>query len=167
MLGLQIVFLVGNFLSGVGLTLMAPMILARTGNGELIFGSVQSLGAVGGVAGGLVMSLWVGLNDWCTVCCWVGWEPAFWAKCSWGWVGAWWSGPPQPSFSRFLYPSSTVPTRPSGKPRWRPPCMGTGPGAGMSLILIFSGLPAILVSVGGYLAPIVRNAEDPLADTWL
>jgi MFS family permease len=57
---LQLVFTVGNFFTVLGFTLMAPMILARTGNNEMIFGSVQSAGAVGGVVGGLVMSAWGG-----------------------------------------------------------------------------------------------------------
>jgi MFS family permease len=60
LLGLQIVFLVGNFFSGIAYAVLAPMILGRTGNNELIFGSVQSAGAIGGVVGGLVMSAWGG-----------------------------------------------------------------------------------------------------------
>lgn len=36
------------------------MILGRTGNDELIFGSVQSVGAIGGVVGGVVMTAWGG-----------------------------------------------------------------------------------------------------------
>jgi len=60
LLGLQMVFLLGNFFTGIGFILFAPMILASTGNNELIFGSVNSAGAVGGVVGGLVMSAWGG-----------------------------------------------------------------------------------------------------------
>ena len=60
LLGLQIVFLVGNFLCDVALAVLAPMILGRTGSNELIFGSVQSAGAIGGVVGGVVMSAWGG-----------------------------------------------------------------------------------------------------------
>ncbi len=60
LLALQLVFTVGNFFTSLGYTLMAPMILARTGNNEIVFGSVQSAGAVGGVVGGLVMSAWGG-----------------------------------------------------------------------------------------------------------
>ncbi len=60
LLALQLVFTIGNIFSTVGFTLMAPMILARTGNNEMIFGSVQSAGAIGGVVGGLVMSAWGG-----------------------------------------------------------------------------------------------------------
>lgn len=60
LLGLQLVFLSANFMNVLGFTLLAPMILARTNSNELIFGSVQSAAAVGGVAGGLVMSAWGG-----------------------------------------------------------------------------------------------------------
>ncbi len=60
LLGLQMVFLVGNFFNVLAFSVLAPMILGRTGNDGLIFGSVQSVGAVGGVVGGLAMSVWGG-----------------------------------------------------------------------------------------------------------
>ena len=60
LLGLQLVFMMGNLFAGLGFTLMAPLILARTGNNELILGSVNTAGAVGGVVGGLAMSAWGG-----------------------------------------------------------------------------------------------------------
>lgn len=60
LLGLQLVFLLGNFFSAISYTLIAPMILARSGNNELILGSVNSIGALGGVFGGLMMSVWGG-----------------------------------------------------------------------------------------------------------
>ena len=60
LLGLQLVFLCGNFVSSIAHTLAAPMILARTDNNSLIFGSVNSIGAIGGVIGGLAMSAWGG-----------------------------------------------------------------------------------------------------------
>ena len=60
LLGLQTVFMVGNFLHTLGRSVSAPMILGRSGNNELVFGSVQSAGAIGGVAGGLVMVAWGG-----------------------------------------------------------------------------------------------------------
>jgi MFS transporter, DHA3 family, macrolide efflux protein len=60
LLSLQLVFFGANFMSALGFTLLAPMILSRTNNNELIFGSVQSVAAVGGVVGGLVMSAWGG-----------------------------------------------------------------------------------------------------------
>jgi hypothetical protein len=60
LLGLQTVFLIGNLFTAFAFAAFAPMILARTGNDELIFGGVQSAGAVGGVVGGLAMSVWGG-----------------------------------------------------------------------------------------------------------
>ncbi len=60
LLGLQTVFMVGNLFSGLAFAVVAPLILGRTGNDELVFGSVQSMGAIGGVVGGLVMSAWGG-----------------------------------------------------------------------------------------------------------
>jgi DHA3 family macrolide efflux protein-like MFS transporter len=60
LLGLQIVFLVGNFFFSIAYTLFAPMILARTGNNELALGTINSVGAIGGVVGGSVLSVWGG-----------------------------------------------------------------------------------------------------------
>jgi DHA3 family macrolide efflux protein-like MFS transporter len=60
LLGLQTVFMVGNFFNNLAFTVLAPMILSRSGNDELAFGSVQSAGAVGGLVGSLVLSAWGG-----------------------------------------------------------------------------------------------------------
>jgi MFS family permease len=60
LLGLQTIFMVGNFFSSLAGMVLAAMILARTGNNELIFGTVQSAGAIGGVMGGVAMSAWGG-----------------------------------------------------------------------------------------------------------
>jgi MFS transporter, DHA3 family, macrolide efflux protein len=58
--GLQLVFLFGNFFSTVGFTVLPAMVLARTMNNALIFGSVETAGAVGGVLGGLAIGIWGG-----------------------------------------------------------------------------------------------------------
>jgi len=58
--GLQTIFLLGNFFGSAIYILLAPMILARTGNNEMIYGTVSSAGAAGGVLGGLWMSAWGG-----------------------------------------------------------------------------------------------------------
>ena len=42
--------------------------------------------------------------------------------------------------------------------------VGTGPGAGIGLILVFSGLLATLVSLGGYAIAAIRNVESILPD---
>jgi DHA3 family macrolide efflux protein-like MFS transporter len=62
LLGLQMVFFFGNLFATIGFTLLAPMILARTGQNTLALGSVESAGAVGGVIGGIVMSAWGGFK---------------------------------------------------------------------------------------------------------
>lgn len=63
LLGLQLVFFTTNLIATLGFTLVAPMILLRTGNNassSLILGSVQAVGGIGGVVGGIVMSAWGG-----------------------------------------------------------------------------------------------------------
>lgn len=62
LLGLQLVFFCGNFFGGIFWTLLAPMVLARTGNSEWQFGAVQTAGAVGGILGGVLLSLWGGFK---------------------------------------------------------------------------------------------------------
>jgi hypothetical protein len=62
LLGLQLVFFVGNLFAGIQWTVFTPMILARTGQNSLIFGSVQTAGAIGGVVGGILMSAWGGFK---------------------------------------------------------------------------------------------------------
>ena len=44
------------------------------------------------------------------------------------------------------------------------PLVGTGQGAGMGLIFVFTGIVGALVGLSGYLFPAVRNAEDLLPD---
>jgi len=62
LLGLQMMFFCGNLLLGIAFTVVAPMVLLRTGNNSVSLGFVQSAGAVGGVAGGVMMSLWGGFK---------------------------------------------------------------------------------------------------------
>jgi len=62
LLGLQLVFFFGNLFAGIQWTVFTPMILARTGQSSIIFGSVQTAGAIGGVVGGLIMSAWGGFK---------------------------------------------------------------------------------------------------------
>jgi len=60
LLGLQLVFLGTNLTSAFSFTVLAPMILARTGNDEVILGSVQSVMGIAGVVGSLLLSVWGG-----------------------------------------------------------------------------------------------------------
>ncbi len=52
-LAFRLTFTISNFFAAIGIVLIAPMILARTGNNELILGTVQSMTGVGGLVGGL------------------------------------------------------------------------------------------------------------------
>lgn len=62
LLGLQMIFFFGNLFAGIGFTVLAPMILTRSGGDSLIFGSVQSAGAIAAVVGGVLMSAWGGFK---------------------------------------------------------------------------------------------------------
>lgn len=62
LLGLQMIFFFGNLFAGIWFILLAPMVLARTDNNSLMLGSVQTVGAVGGVIGGIIMSAWGGFK---------------------------------------------------------------------------------------------------------
>ncbi len=57
LLGLLISFTTFNFFIMIGIVLLAPMILARTGNNEVILGGIQSAIDAGGVAGGMFISI--------------------------------------------------------------------------------------------------------------
>ena len=212
LLGLQLVFFCGNLFAGIAFTVFAPMILARTGNNSVIFGTVQSVGAVGGVIGGVIMSAWGGfkrrvhgvLLGWIlaslfgVVVLGVGrslplWIPgmvlatifvplvngsnqAIWqAKVAPDLQGrvfsarrliAWFTNPITPLIAGpladfVLEPAMRQGGTLTGVFGW---LVGIGPGAGMALIVIFSGLGGALVGLAGYLFPAVRNAEDILPD---
>jgi len=59
---LQLIFLGINLFSSMGLTLIAPMVLSRTGSNAGTLGVVQAAMAAGAVAGGLLMSVWKGFD---------------------------------------------------------------------------------------------------------
>lgn len=60
LLALPIFFAVLNFAAGMGL--VTPFILARTGGQTAALGAVMSAGALGGLAGGLLVSTWGGFK---------------------------------------------------------------------------------------------------------
>ena len=57
---LTILFMFAGIFLAIGATLMAPLVLSLTRNSETALATVQSTGAVGGVAGGVLLSLWGG-----------------------------------------------------------------------------------------------------------
>lgn len=211
LLGLQLTFFLGNLFAGFGFAVLPAMILARTGNNEAMFGLVQSVGAVGGIAGGVAMSAWGGfkrrvhgvLFGWLmsgvlmavfglgrdlTV-----WLPmgllstmlgpimnasnqAIWqSKVPPDLQGrvfsarrliAWFAGPitsliAGPLSDLWLEPSMRARSALSDSFGW---LVGTGPGAGMALLFVFSSLCVILVGLVAYSLPVIRNAESLLPD---
>ncbi len=212
LLGLQLVFMAGNFLAGISYTLMAPMILSRTQNNALTLGAVNSIGAIGGLLGGLLMSAWGGarrkvhgvLSGWAigglfgSVFMGLGRNLPTWAASEFAstvtgpivnasnqaiWQSkvapdvqgrvfsirrliAWFSSPlaalvAGPLADRVMEPAM----RSDGvlSPIFGP-ILGTGPGAGMALIMILCGLGTIAVGLGGYAVRAVREVETILPD---
>ena len=62
LLGLQMIFFFGNLCANIAFTVVAPMVLLRTSNDSVSLGVVQSAGAIGGIAGGVLMSAWGGFK---------------------------------------------------------------------------------------------------------
>jgi MFS transporter, DHA3 family, macrolide efflux protein len=58
--GLQMTFSVVNFTLTLSFVLLAPMILLRTDSNEAILGTVMSISSIGGLLGGIVISIWGG-----------------------------------------------------------------------------------------------------------
>ena len=211
LLGLQIIFFIGNLFTGMAFTLLAPMILARTDQNTLIFGSVQTAGAIGGVVGGIIMSAWGGFKrrvhgvligwmlsgisvmilGWGTAL--VTWmignalgglviplvnasNQSIWqAKVAPDLQGrvfssrrliAWFTNPIAPILAGLLADFVLEPAMQGtgALPSAFGGLVGTGPGSGMSLLIIFCGLGASMVGLAGYLFKPVRLAEDLLPD---
>ncbi len=211
LLGLQLIFFFGNLFFGIAYTVFSPMILARTGSDSVIFGVVQSAGAIGGVAGGVIMSAWGGfrrrvygvLLGWLLSACGLIltgsgqglalWLPAvfltslvsplvntsnqaIWqAKVAPDVQGrvfsarrliAWFTNPISPIIGGTLADFVLEPAMrgPSALATLFGGLVGTGPGAGMGLLMVFCGLLGVLVPVIGYFVPAIRHAETILPD---
>jgi len=57
---LTILFMLAGIFLAIGATLMAPLVLSLTQNNESALATVQSTGAVGGIAGSVILSVWGG-----------------------------------------------------------------------------------------------------------
>jgi hypothetical protein len=212
LLGLQLIFFFGNLFAGISSTILAPMILARTGQNSLAFGTVQTAGAVGSILGGILMSVWGGfgrrvhgvLGGWvfsgifgtaimglkASLPVWIagmvfeglavplinGSNQAIWqSKVEPDLQGrvfsarrliAWFTNPVSPIIGglmadRILEPAMMVPGPLSARFGW---LVGSGPGAGMGLLMIICGLSMSLVGLAGFFIPAIRHAEDLLPD---
>ncbi len=64
LLGLQLIFLAGNFFFGIALSaaVFYPMILLRTGNSTEVLGLISTVGSFAAVIGGIVLAAWGGIK---------------------------------------------------------------------------------------------------------
>lgn len=212
LLGLQLTFFFINLTGTLGGILLAPMILARTNNNELIFGTVQSVAGIGGLIGGLLLSTWGGpkrrvhgvlLGMFASsllgqVLMGVGQTVPIWLIAAFflsffipvlnGSNQAIWQAKVPPDIQgrvfsvRRLIAQVTAPIAmlmagPLADVVFEPAMradgvlaplfgwmVGTGPGAGMALIFVITGIGGMIIGLGGYLFPVIRNAEDILPD---
>jgi MFS transporter, DHA3 family, macrolide efflux protein len=212
LLGLQLVFFFCNLFSGISMTVFAPMVLARTNQNSLIFGTVQTAGAIGAIVGGIVMSAWGGfkrrvhgvLGGWMYsgvlgtlvlglkfgLPAWItgsvlnalsiplinGSNQAIWqSKVAPDLQGrvfsarrliAWMTNPISPIIGGTLADFVLEPAMKGNGllPHTFGWLVGTGPGAGMGLLMIICGVLISLIGMAGYFFSPVRNAEDLLPD---
>jgi DHA3 family macrolide efflux protein-like MFS transporter len=201
-----------NLGSGFSDGITAPMILSRTDQNTLIFGAIQTAGAVGGVVGGLIMTAWggfkkrtltmlafwpifaiaghilFGISRWSVL--WIasslvaamtfpitnGAAQAIWqAKVAPDVQGrvfsarrfiAWFTTPIMPLVAGSLADLVTEPAMRAQTPfsqaaAW---LVGNGPGSGMGLQFILSGILFITVVLIAFLTPAFRNMETIMPD---
>jgi MFS family permease len=217
LLALQGVFLLGNFFYSIAAgTLLAPMILARTDSNALVFGSMETVGAVGMVAGGVIIGAWGGFKRRIHGVL-LGWILSFagilitglgraeppWMMGVWGagilvsalvvslvngsnqaiWMAkvapevqgrvfttrrliAWVASPLARLVAGPLADYVMEPAMGQGGALAGPfgRLVGTGPGAGMSLLFVLTALAGLVFMAGAYFIPMVRNVEDILPD---
>jgi MFS family permease len=215
LLGLQMVFFFINLTATFAFIVLTPMILSRTAqspNSELILGTVQSFAGVGGVVGGLLLTVWggpkrrvhgilLGMTAASILGMFplaLGVLPVFWFIGSFfnsfflptinGSNQAIWQAKVAPDIQgrvfavRRLIAQITAPLAmliagPLADNVFEPAMMpggalagvfgglvGTGPGAGMALMFLISGILGIFVGLGGYAFYVIRHAEDILPD---
>jgi hypothetical protein len=210
LLGLQINFTMVNLLA-MSTVLRTPMILARTGNDEAVLGIVSSITAIGGVAGGLAMSILggpqrrihgvfgglilanlgravIGLGREVYVWSLAGFFVMFFiAVCNASNQAIWQSKTPADVQGRVFaarrvtgqlsFPLAGLIAGPLSD-RWFEPAMtaggsltsvfggivGTGPGAGMALLILFAAIIGAIVPSLSYAIPAFRNVEDIVPD---
>lgn len=217
LLALLLLFVAMNFLATLTYFAILPaMVLARSGGhaggSEGALAGVQAALGLGGVIGGLLMSVWGGprrrihgvllgaaLSFFCGDLLFaVGRTPLAWAVA--GFLSAFFI-PPITSSSLAIWQAKVPPgmqgrvfavqnmvgemLRPLGyllagpladrvfEPAMRAGgslaplfggLLGTGPGAGMALMFLFTGVTGTLLHLGGYLVPTLRRVEIDLPD---
>ena len=212
LLGMQLVFTIANLLGAMVLGLLNPMILARTGNDAQILGTVLAAAGFGGLAGGLLMSIWggparkvhgvlggmayssifgfalLGLGQSLPVWAIAGFMHGVAIPVLNGSNQAIWQARTAPDvqgrvfaarrmIAQMAFPLGLLLAGPLADFVFEPAMqvggplvplfgwlVGSGPGAGMGLIVLGCGLAGLVSSLGAYLVPIVRDIELILPD---
>jgi MFS family permease len=212
LLGLLGMFFLFNVTATFGFTVLAPMILARTGNNSLILGSVQSAAGIGGVVGGVLLSLWGGPKrrvHGVLIGCALGGVIGLAGVGIGRSLPAWaitmfvmamifptvnassqtiWQSKVPPDLqgrvfsvrlmmAQFGSPLAMLLAGPLADRVFEPgmqsggalarvfaPLVGTGPGAGMALMLVFAGILAMVAALAGYAYRPLRSVEATLPD---
>ena len=227
LLGLQLMFFYVNLVSSIGFTLQTPMILASTGNNEDVLATVMSVGSIGGLLGGILLSAWGGpkrrihgvlggmvltgvfyhlfmgfgfklgsqisvtiLGATGAVLLWsiANFASPFIVTILNGSNQAIWQAKVPPDLQGRVFsarrwiaqitaPLGMLVSGPLADQIFEPamsqtsalsslfsPFVGTGPGTGMALIFVFTGILGIVGALSGYLFPAIRNVEDIMPD---
>lgn len=205
---LFIFFLINLFATLTYFAILSPMVLARTGGDELALATVRTMMGVGGIAGGLVMSIWGGprrkarafaiftmlsflLGDFLFA---ISRTTAGWALA--GFIAdftalflvspyfAIWQEVVEPDVQGRVFAAretAQVVSQPFGylggglladhlfEPALQPGglladsvglLVGTGPGAGMSAMFLFTALLGMLTGLLGLLSPAIQKLEE-------
>jgi len=210
---LQFNFTMVNLLA-MSNALRTPMILARTGNDEVILGIVASVAAIGGLAGGLVMSVWGGPKRrihgvlWGLIMIYIGragvglgrevfvWSVCgfiamfFVAVCNSSNQALWQTKTPvdvqgkvfaaRRVTGQLSIPIASLIAGPLSDRLFEPAMMptgslapifgwlvGTGPGAGMSLLIFVAAAIGVMIPWLSYTFPAFRNVEEIIPDAYV
>ncbi len=206
--GLLLVFFLSNFVGMMAWIVMQPMILTKTGNNEVILGTVMMFGGIGGIVGGAVVSIWGGFKRKIKglIVGLILSNIGFLILGLDGWIPSWiigifimlLLGPLVFSASQAIWQSKVSPdlqgrvfsarffialvgegpavmlAGPLADNVFEPFMMdatgplevlfGSGPGAGMGLMIFIIGLIGILVGCVAFFVKVIRNVEDDIPD---
>ena len=206
--GLLLVFFTSNFVGMMAWIVMQPMILTKTGNNEVILGTVMLLGGIGGLVGGAIVSIWGGFkrkikglilgliisNIGFLILGLDGWVPSWilgvfimllLGPLVFGASQAIWQSKVPPDLQGRVFSVRTfialvgegpavIIAGPLADKVFEPFMMdatgsletlfGSGPGAGMGLMIFIIGLIGMLIGVVAYFVKVIRNVEDDIPD---
>lgn len=210
--GLQLLWMSANLIGTMSSVLISHLVLARTGNNELVLSYVEAIMSGGAVMGGLIISIWGGPKkkiQGALICMalssilgrmafslgrdFVSWIPGaffmfFFIPILNGALAPIWHSKIPPDVqgrvmsvritaSRAMIPLGNLLAGPLAEKIFEPMMqtggalcplfgkfLGTGPGAGMSLLIFFSGFLMLCLTPIGLLIPAIRDAESLLPD---